>query len=693
MDLYWDSFWYFGISWLGKHRHEHNQLPMRQWPKKQIQKSTLILIAISVPVLGSLVAAIAVGPVLWVFLSTLVREDYGITDREATKANMKRALNLFYYAASAHGFLCTLWVMTQTVANNLLVNIVSGQHGFSPKVLRAYIRKTKQMCVNYHVSATSWNLITYGAGLLDSSLPEEYAAGGRVLTMLIDQDVPSQTRQTARLLIRSPRQRIQKLVGTLAWRSPAEQEMRWLAARIVEHVAADLNLAHFPGALECISSLFNQLPVVAGQGNMDLILPGLRILENLAHDEDNCTAIYNNKGLFSKIVAPLSSNECVQYIKSSAAWTEVVHRSLRVVKQLMISPGLTGKEIRSLITDDSHVVRNLEAVLDIDMKSNSSIIELQMGTLKALTQLALHHPTSTSAEKLIERALHIFISIDWMEDYLKHENDMMEEAKKTANRLKESAGLALEMLSSDPEAVKGFTVCEDDVHHLTELLDCNVNTIECKISATDTVEIEISMDCRISATVILKHLSNYVKAPTLRKALGQLLPVQQDAPSTSRSHINNRTLQATLLSLVVTICVNNNINLAGILLSQTPPDTLEDFVVRLKNMVEDNMYGTHMCLAIQKLTCKMVTEFMKHDRNVEVIDRHNIVGTLLEASKTMAELESSMLFAGINHHDRCGVPLTPFSSVLAKNAEDLLTQRKQALGINTVPAGLPVPLP
>ncbi|KAF7004842.1 hypothetical protein CFC21_020013 [Triticum aestivum] len=526
--------------------------------------------------------------------------------------------------------------------------------------------------------------------------------------------------------------------------------MRWLATRIVEHLAGDLNLAHFPGALECISSLLDHkalhLPFIPGQRedgegiDKDLLLPGLRILENLAHDTHNCTLIYNSKGLLSKIVAPVSSNELVEDIKSSAAWTKVADGSLKLVSRLMGSSGSTGQNMCRLIANNSNAVKNLEVVLDMDMNNNSGIIELHMQALEVLTQLALHDPTNTSVttrEKLIERALHIFLTADWMEDYLKDEKKKiskpttsqqntlprlstgtwmdnhikkarekrakqaretrvekkMKEVQETASRLKEKAGEALAMLSSDSEAIKSFTGCDDDIYRLTELLDCNIKTIQCKISTTDTVEIDINTGCRISAGAILKNLSNYVKAPTLRKVFEQLLPVEQDEPFTSwtpNKQCGDRSLQAELLSFVAAIRANNNLNLAGILLSQTPaPDTLEDFVMRLKKMVEDNMYATPACLAIQKLTCELVIEFIKDDRNIEMIDRHNIVATLLEASEVMGCLESRMLFAGVDR-DCHGVPLKPLSSVLSKNAEDLLAQRKQALGIKLSTLCLPV---
>ncbi|VAH54247.1 unnamed protein product [Triticum turgidum subsp. durum] len=661
-----------------------------------------------------------------------------------------------------------------------LVDYVARLHGLSCEVLNAYLEKTKELCLNKPAASTAnWNLITYGADLLDSQLLEDNVSGGRVLTMLIDQDTPV---PVTRLLISSPKQRIQKLILTLAWRSPAEQEMRLLAARIVEQLAGHLNLAHFPGALECISTLFdtschnnadqealhltfasahikqrkrtallNQIkagnkkndrdgnPEVGGMisssvenilqsgGTLqqdikqrvnceELVLTGLRILENLAHDRHNCTLIYNTKDLLSKLLAPVSSNEFVQDIKSNAAWTKVIDGSLEVVSRLMSSPGCTGEEMCSIIVNDRNLVQNLEAVLDMDMKSNNSIVELQMRVIEVLTQLALHHPASTSAEKLIERALHIFLSEDCMKDCLTCEKIKIEHqtkrAKETANRLKEKAGEALAMLSSDSETIKSFTGCKDDnFHRLSKML----------------MQIEINIGCRISAAVILKHLSNYVQEPTLRKVLAELLHVQAEAisPSTPRcrehsiscikacrNDIENPSdsaedkpftlqrlyiqqcgegrLQAELLSVITTICANSNLDFGEILMSQTLPAALEDFVVRLKKMVEDNMYATPACLAIQKLTCKMVMEFLQHNPNVDVIDRHNIVGTLLKASETMAGLESTMLFAGIDR-DCHGVPLKPLSPVLAKKAEDLLAQRKEDLGINIAPASAPVP--
>ncbi|EMS55734.1 hypothetical protein TRIUR3_28522 [Triticum urartu] len=117
---------------------------------------------------------------------------------------------------------------------------------------------------------------------------------------------------------------------------------------------------------------------------------------------------------------------------------------------------------------------------------------------------------------------------------------------------------------------------------------------------------------------------------------------RKDEISASPSHhiqqCGKRRLKAELLSLVAAIRPTNKLEFAEVLISQLRPDrdAPEKLGVRLKKIVEDNMYA----------------------------DCH-------------------------------GVPLKPLLSVLAKNAEDVLTQRKQALvqaqAISNAPAGVSAP--
>jgi hypothetical protein len=144
-------------------------------------------------------------------------------------------------------------------------------------------------------------------------------------------------------------------------------------------------------------------------------------------------------------------------------------------------------------------------------------------------------------------------------------------------------------------------------------------------------------------------------------------------------------LQAELLSIVAAVRASRTLDFASLLL-QPQLFTLEDIVVRLKNMVYDNSYATPACLAILKLACEMVKELIPYDENAQVIQKHNIISTLLRTSKTMARLESSLLFAGVDH-DCYGIPVKPLSSVLVKQVKDLLTPKEQELGTSAPPSG------
>ena len=267
---------------------------------------------VSIP-LGALISY----PPMFSSLLSLIRlrgQDYGSDD---SKGKLKApALRIFYSLSLVQGGLLLLLIDLQTFFYLYMIISIRLLHGSAKKVIEKYTNETELRCVKDPMSANkSWNLITYGAGLLDSESPEDYVSGARALNMLIDQEI------TKRWLIRSPRHRIQKLIDALGWRSPVDRETRGLSARIVAHLVADLNLSQFQGALECISSLLDisyhntvdqeVLHLLSGSnrtrknGNMqdnkqqvengkpsssigtneDLILQGLRILEKLAQNE------------------------------------------------------------------------------------------------------------------------------------------------------------------------------------------------------------------------------------------------------------------------------------------------------------------------------------------------------------------------------------------------------------------------
>ncbi|KAG2596121.1 hypothetical protein PVAP13_5KG143048 [Panicum virgatum] len=154
---------------------------------------------------------------------------------------------------------------------------------------------------------------------------------------------------------------------------------------------------------------------------------------------------------------------------------------------------------------------------------------------------------------------------------------------------------------------------------------------------------------------------------------------EEDPPSLgSLQQPEARMLQAALLSLYATIRAKwtNEADFANVVMDMVAG---KDFVANLKVVIEENSYPTPACLAILKITCKMVILLMQqHDYLKEIfqkdyleeIKEKNIIDAMSEAAETMAGLESCMLFSGVKH-DCYGVPVEPLCSVLVEKAQKL----------------------
>jgi hypothetical protein len=144
-----------------------------------------------------------------------------------------------------------------------------------------------------------------------------------------------------------------------------------------------------------------------------------------------------------------------------------------------------------------------------------------------------------------------------------------------------------------------------------------------------------------------------------------------------------RRLQVALLSLCAAIRGRwiDAPDFASVLAQLASPEHLAE---KLKKLVDENRYATPSCLATVKLTCELVTALIPHDHRAEEVKmKEVIVDSLYQASKTMAGLESCMLFAGTNR-DCYGLPVKPFCSDLVKEAQEVLRQKGRALGLNIV---------
>jgi hypothetical protein len=349
----------------------------------------------------------------------------------------------------------------------------------------------------------------YAVDLIDSDSWDDQLSGVTMLATFIRQGAD------VRCLLLPSKSRIQKLIDTLGWRATASREMREAAACIVAHLAGDIHLAQFPGAIRCISTLLEDETLLAYWSNCDqqqefphlrsgsrstmhtlirvtekimpefrhvvqkptssgcneLILQGLTILERLASDHHNCMDISSTPGLLPKILAPLCSSTLIRGINNSSTWADVVNGTFKVLCSLIRCPGSTGESLRREISANQQAISNLKSILD---RSNGAGQELQMRAMEILTELALDSSTNTTEEtkeNLMNQQLEIFL--------LDKESDAISE------KLQTTAGRTLALLTANTKP--NSSRVNDSFGRLTELLDAK-NNIKIRIAAVQIME-------------------------------------------------------------------------------------------------------------------------------------------------------------------------------------------------------------
>ncbi|CAL4994489.1 unnamed protein product [Urochloa decumbens] len=272
--------------------------------------------------------------------------------------------------------------------------------------------------------------------------------------------------------------RLQKLIEMLGCRHGPHQddgkEMRGLAAHVLAHLAGNISLAQFPGALRCISSSLLQeetttcwsstsqqqgrqrhhpqpqqskLPpqkqavllqlereereleakfwpggrssrdsYIEGRCQELVLLHGLTILQTLASDHQNCREICSTPGLLPKITAPLYSDTLIQDT-NIREWAKVVSQTLKVMLRLIHAPGKAGRRLRREISSNKQAVSNLKSIV-LNHYSTADQ-ELYGRCLEMLTELALDpsvNLASSTKENLINKQMQIFLAVEEVQE-------------------------------------------------------------------------------------------------------------------------------------------------------------------------------------------------------------------------------------------------------------------------------------
>nr|XP_043629862.1 uncharacterized protein LOC122601158 [Erigeron canadensis] len=324
---------------------------------------------------------------------------------ENVKMNRKSALSIFYGLALAEAMLFMLekayweWnVIYKKMLENANEELELGHTGMVS--IRRFFYDSYSKCVNRSIfDGLKMDMVSYAMELINSDSSDEQLIGVRIFERFTTNTRFSQdTLQKIGITLSV----IERLVEMLNWKDPQEEEIRLSAAKIIVKLVGKkqnaLRVAGIPGAMESISSLLHvngntvevcKTELIGDHGDYDYWAfnqLGLLILKKLARDHDNCDKIGNTRGLLTKIIEFIHADErLLEEKRATISEISTVKRSLQVVKMLVSSTGVTGRQLRSEI---SELVFTISYIRDI-LKYGEKHPKLQKLGIDILTSLAL----------------------------------------------------------------------------------------------------------------------------------------------------------------------------------------------------------------------------------------------------------------------------------------------------------------
>ncbi|CAL4899274.1 unnamed protein product [Urochloa decumbens] len=621
--------------------------------------------------------------------------------------NLVPALDMFYSLVLFQGGLYVIWPLWEWGIFDddpaSLLREYRGDIGLPDEewccdYLARYLSDIRARCWREPASIRERTLRHFALDSLDSGSWEDMLSGLRFLDAMVEYG------EDMRPQLLPFRPRIQKLIDVLGWRHPADRarEMRVAAASIVAQLAPDIHLAQFPGAMECISSLLLDeeatdllLTNIRTRDSYKLILRGLAILDGLAFDHNNCTAICSTPGgLLRTIMAPLSSAHLMDDIRNNTNWARVVSRSLKVLYKLLLAPGMASSQLRREIYSNKQSMSNLESFLEHGQEyAGWELAELKREAMGILTQLRGDVSINLAMEtkkKLITKLLQIFLG----------DGEEGEEAATVFNPLTAWAGETLLSLLTKNKSDTALVMNSqnDIIGRLAGILDAK-NATTYRIIAANILE-NLCAHCDLDKQwvketllpkVVTEILSskrgppeNNVSPPSdeanqkVDSPPGDQENQQNSAPrrdeetnniSTQQDHIEIQETSPTTdqykssdggnkqQSSTTKLTREAFLSLALVILDKlVSPDDFDNavqkegvgpaaFVGKIKTIVEDNYQGNAESLRIVKLCCRIAEPMMQRDQYAQHFRNTGFVELVSNASKNMSNLESCMLLA------------------------------------------------
>ncbi|KAF7033351.1 hypothetical protein CFC21_044458 [Triticum aestivum] len=381
---------------------------------------------------------IATGVSLW----RLKQHDYGNTDGDSSKANMKPSLDVLYIIVVVQGAISVYRRMLNVPLENV-VTMVAEAYGFkgpSVALVRDYMIETRRGCGKNPSFAKGRNLVTYAVVLMahDKS-PQDYLSGLKILSTILGpfDQMNSKKFKKQRMLIR---QLILYALSSHIFRrllvlsnprsfpygteKSAQREMTKHAASIVMHIADGASVELIPQVIQCMSSLMGTFQehqrlfssnstrhdrdyAKEEEDYLERLWECLHVLYVLAADENNCRLIIHTRGLLTKIMTPLASN--LYHQTDHDTWENLLKESLKVIHRLTTTYGHGEGETGAKLVHEIEANLEVETVDTMMRILRCDICSRQMGKLAMGILTNLHAQMQTlDKEYLTEMLVHIY---------------------------------------------------------------------------------------------------------------------------------------------------------------------------------------------------------------------------------------------------------------------------------------------
>ncbi|CAL4898809.1 unnamed protein product [Urochloa decumbens] len=415
-----------------------------------VQLLVLALVLCVVSVLYVLGLYLSAGISLW----RLKEHDYGSNAEGG--ANLKPALNVLYSLAVAQGVLFGYKTIYDYVVKPGLVEDVASDYSMDTALVKDYLDETLTGCMKDTSFTRGKNLVTYAVHLLmeESKSRDGYLSGVRVLGtilrawsrhLVLEAHIAERSGSTLAMIVASVAgsirleehfpggttmiQCVSSLLDTFEeynWRPegyerhgdlPKEYERDWLLDREeirylgIDRIprqkkknktrSADVNTHES-------DSSGDPHPL---QGYKGLVVQGLRILQRLAANENNCRVIRNTEGLLPKTIVPLTTDQLhSSHDKQSSIAAE---ESLELMKRLMATPGETQTKLPNEVSGNSQaIISSLETILEC----HRCEVLLKRQAVEVLLDLSVDIPYvmsgGNSRKIFVWTLLHIFLLPD-----------------------------------------------------------------------------------------------------------------------------------------------------------------------------------------------------------------------------------------------------------------------------------------